>query len=247
MRVRGLIERIEALEEGSTVDPSAQVIVTEFMRLLPDGVPRPELKYVERPSMPWLGLFRWSQGSQAATIMLQKYITGDEVTLRRIVAHEMCHHAAVMGGWMDAQKQGASVQMFVHQYQMGSGGDGHGKLFQQWADVFNSKYGADFVTKTSDAAMKKQEASHDILVLIRMKGTQLMWQRGQRLSARQQAYVAKVLGAGMGARFVTTRDTDLALGASIGTGKWSYSMDPTLNEKLMKAWDSGKPVDVASK
>ena len=80
----------------------AKNIMHEMMPVLGTQLPDPELKIVNSPRSGFLGQDVWGigidqtrgiYGKDNTTIHLQRSILNDENTLRRILAHELAHHA----------------------------------------------------------------------------------------------------------------------------------------------------------
>jgi hypothetical protein len=243
--VRAILAR---LEEGAAVDPQVQAIVTELLAVLPAGLPRPEIKYVDQLRASWLGACTYRVGADNTVVQLQRVILGDERTLRRIVAHELCHHAEFLVGWRENVTKGYDAQdfAFAQRMQMRTPSKGHGVAFRGYADLFNAKYGAGFVTATSDESFVKGEASRDLLVLMTMEGGRLMYAVAQRPGPKQRAYLARIAGRRDADtwRLVRTRDTAWTGGASIGNG-YSIPSSPERARKLADLWNEGQVVALA--
>lgn len=233
------------LEEDSTVDPQVQAIVTEYMKLLTPGLPRPEIRMVERLGARWLGQCYYRVGDPTTLISLQRFIAGDEQTLRRVLAHELCHHDDLISGWEEAAAKGWSPGAYLMDREMER--KGHGAAWRAIAAEFNKRYGANFVTTTSDESYAKQEASREAYMLLWQNGARLMWVVAVRLSPRQRTYIARKLAGpdGGSMRLVKTRDVDLIQGGARPGEGFAFSRDPAINEKLLRAWNEGKPVQLA--
>lgn len=238
--VRDILER---LEEASTVDPQVQAIVTEYMRLLPPGLPRPDIKYVDRITANWLGQCKYAIGAPTTTIYIQRGVIGDVQTLRRIVAHELCHHAIDLAGWREAEERGLSKKDFVRQARAVPDA-GHGGEFKHYAELFNARYGAGFVTSRSDETYVQAEASRDVTVLLWMQGARLLYAYAVRLGPKQRKYLARLAERYDAAqyRLATTRDPSITAGARIGEG-FSLPSLPERVELMSKLWASGKALE----
>jgi hypothetical protein len=241
MSLRGLAQ----LLEGSTASPEVEALVTEMMPVLSRGLPRPIIRMVEKLGVKWLGECRYKVGDATTTISVQRFVAGDEPTLRRVIAHELCHHEDLLAGWDEAAAKGWSTETFLMDRKIES--KGHGPEWQAIAAEFNHRYGAGFVTPKSDESYAKQSATRDALLLLWQNGARLMWAVSVRPSARQRAYIEKKLGGidGPSMRLVATRDVDLIQGGPRPGDGFAYSHDVRVNEKLLRAWEDGKRVDLA--
>jgi GNAT superfamily N-acetyltransferase len=131
----------------------------------------------------------WSEDN--TTISIQKSILGDETTLRRIVAHELCHHEDFL-----VNVKPEFDRMGFHTYKMYKGirrDDGHGAPWQAIAARFNAKYGTNFVTKTSDQDMViDRSVTKPYFVLIQNENGKLGWQQCSRIGDKQKKYLYSV-------------------------------------------------------
>jgi hypothetical protein len=127
--------------------------VVEFMSILKPGLPQPKLKVVNEQN-DWLGHTDWDYGEEngivffdpTTTISLQKKIMKDERTMRRVLAHELCHHEDFLVN--EAPKlEKLGFAAFEKQK---SEAEGHGTEWKKIAARFNAKYGEDFITEESD-------------------------------------------------------------------------------------------------
>ncbi len=75
-------------------------VIAEMMPVLKAGLPQPEVKIVNQVNR-MLGqtIWQWGRTAQGQTfggentvMEIQKRVLADETTLRRIIAHELCHH-----------------------------------------------------------------------------------------------------------------------------------------------------------
>lgn len=116
-----------------------QGIAREYIAMLPkvDGqtLPMPKFAVVNRLTAKWLGQAALSDGE--TTIYLQKSLLGHEQTLRRVLAHEICH------AWA-----------FWH-FQLGKPGDHRGhspnSLWMKAVNQINQGVGdPQFISETSD-------------------------------------------------------------------------------------------------
>ena len=209
------------------LDPTT--LLRELMTILPPELPMPEIQVVNQPGTPWLARCVWRVGAHNTTISLQTVITGDERTLRRVLAHELCHHAVFLLEVLPRNVRGA----------------GHGPSFHAWADRFNARFGKDFVTDTSDQDFVQVGDGRNYLVLLKKKPTGgLVWSWAVKPSAIQREVIQKTLD-GSEAKLVQTPDRDFTLGIRIGKG-FSSTWDANLNARLQALWDTGQVVKVAA-
>lgn len=112
-----------------------------------------------------LGICTWHPRNESS-IELEKAILDDEVTLKRILAHELCHDAVYQLNLnpkleeyldeLDAKGFDFSQKdKWVPEYnklteQLFDSEAGHGALWQGYAAKINAKYGADYVQEASD-------------------------------------------------------------------------------------------------
>lgn len=207
----------------------ANTLLRELMVVLPPELPLPEIQIVNQPGTPWLARDVWRVGGHNTTIFLQKVITGDERTLRRVLAHELCHHAVFLLEALPGKAYGS----------------GHGRSFHAWADRFNTQFGKDFVTDTSDQDFVQVEDGRTYLVLLKKNSSgALLWSWAVRPSSTQRETIQKTLESAE-AKLVQTPDRDFTLGARIGKG-FSSTWDQGLKDRLQVLWDNGKTVKVAT-
>ena len=223
--------------------PSIQAIAQSLMHVLPPGMPLPEIKVVNSPASRWLGICRFNYMDDTSRIELQKTIVDDETTLKRIIAHELCHHAEFLEAKAWGLSKGWDGRTFSRMYDLTH--SSHGDKFQKWADAFNAAYGPGFVTKTSDEAMVKSETTSPIYVLLwQPEGKTLRWSYAQRPSPKQKEFIKEKL-LRSDHKYVVTRDSDFAQGVPIGKGMGSTNQE-ALNTKLQQLWDSAPEAKVAS-
>ena len=207
----------------------AAALLPELMTVLPPGLPLPDIQIVNQPGTPWLARCVWRVKAPNTTIYLQKVITGDERTLRRVLAHELCHHAVFLLEVLPRNVRGA----------------GHGPSFHAWADRFNARFGKDFVTDTSDQDFVQVDDGRNYLVLLKKKPTgNLLWAWAVKPSPAQKSVIQKTLEE-FESKLVQTTDRDFTLGTRIGKG-FSSTWDEGLNARLQALWDSGQTVKVAT-
>jgi hypothetical protein len=231
----------------ASVAPDAVAHIPQFVNevlghLSPD-LPTPKVQVVDRTGVSWLGRCVWKPGEDNTTILLQRSIVGDEETLKRILAHELCHHDEFLTKWGPMAKSKAlNLLMRVE-------GD-HGSYFQGLANKLNAIYGSDFVSKESDNAMVV-EGTKEVLVLLRKTTTgKISWAYAVRPSAAQRTYLEELLTSGTWRgrtptiqgeyRLTKGRDSFLTLGSQVGKN-WSSTRDAGLNERLEALWEASSP------
>jgi GNAT superfamily N-acetyltransferase len=206
-------------------------ILSEMMGDVEGGLPTPELKVVNHTRPRWGGLCRWELGQPNTTIEIQKAVTADERSFRRILAHELCHHEQYLVHWSRFTPQNFKFMTRLE--------GGHGRVFRQIMDRWNAKHGKDFVTVTSDKDILQEYEDRPFFVFMqRYFGGRPMWQASLRLTDRQLRYMS---GKRQGDyRLVQTGDRRFIHAPVIGSGKgWQYV--PTerheWEEAAFKLWE----------
>lgn len=213
-------------------------IIHEFLPLLTPGLPVPKVLIVSNPGAAYLARCIWIPGENNTTLKVQKSVLGDETTLRRIIAHELCHHDEFLSRLAPMPKNQRDLLMRVE--------GGHGAYFKKLADKFNARFGPDFVSEKSDSAMVEDDG-RTYLVLLRKKPAtgQIAWAWALKPSQRQREYINGVLHEGRvnnqevnpaDYKLVHARDTVLAQGPTIGRGM-ATTWDEGVNAKLRKLWE----------
>lgn len=231
----------------------AQNIVNEMMALLPSNLPKPRLKIVNQSRSGWLGRDTWQikeVNSQAVwedttLIELQKSILADEETLRRVIAHELCHHwYNLTNGAEDLKKMGFSTYKIYNKMK-----DPHGAEWREYASVFNARYGKDFVTRKSDEhyILDADHQKEFFILLKQMPNGHIHWQVSYRLSPKQNLWIATHKGREE-YRLTKSKDPRFANAPSIASWGWSYAKHDNEEKKelLKELWD-GAPVSKTSK
>lgn len=230
-----------------------QNILTEMMSVLPAGMARPQITIVNHAKSSWLGRCAWRYGSKDgidfydpnSTIELQKRILSHEETLRRVLAHELCHH------WEFIEYVSPEVKRLTSRtYKLLHGGDRqHGPQWRELASVFNAKYGKDFITEKSDEdfVIDHTDLRPYFILLHQMPNGHTHFQVSLRLSPKQNVWLKKHEGHAE-YRLVKTQDPDFLRGPGIGSGRWAYARkdDPTKEEKLKAMWAEA-PTKTSSK
>jgi len=240
---RPLSARLRALVEARAALPAAMgAWVREVLAVLPGALPAPAIVVVDRLGEGWLGACVYRPGEDNTRIQLQRRILGDEATLRRVIAHELCHHAEFLTAWGAAQAVGQSARTFAMLQRMGGK---HGAGFLAQAALLNARYGAGYVTPHTDEAMQVQDASREVQVVLwhRGAGQDLLYAvAAGRLGPKQQRYLAYKAGAYDAAQYrvARTRDARVLGGAKVGEG-FSPARGP-LGEALRALWDAATPL-----
>jgi hypothetical protein len=180
---------IEAYDKSKFVN--VDVILDELLSLLPKTLPRPEIKYVNQVRSNWLAQDVWTPGKPNTTISLQQYILQDEYTTKRTLAHELCHHQEFLFVHLPTlakygvEQYKAIVKKYITP---------HGKYFEDFAKVFNDKYGKDFVTKISDQKDVIAEVDKPFNLLIVKEGDNYLVAHSLgKINTAQKDYIEKKL------------------------------------------------------
>jgi GNAT superfamily N-acetyltransferase len=185
-------------------------ILEDLMKDVESNLPTPQIKVFDRARSMTDGACAWTPGTPNTTIKLSKAVCFDEPSLRRIIAHELCHHEQYLVHWSNWPPQQAKF--------MGKLEGGHGKTFRAIADRWNAKYGKDFVTVTSDQNTKYEYEDKPFFVFItRLYSGLPMWQASIRLTDKQRTYMSRKNMEET--RLVMTTDRELIHAPVIGSGK----------------------------
>jgi len=215
-----------------------EAIVTEFMPMLAPGLPRPRVKVVNNIGSGWNGRDIWRPDDPGNTLIeLQKSITKDDRTLRRILAHELSHHEDMLLNWapLDTRTRATMRRM---------GYPGHKKPWQDIAARFNAKFGADFVTETSDAATVVSDTGSKYYLLALEnppKSGRIVYSIAVRPSPKQLHYMRERIDSlDDSCRLFHTSDPAFTRGPKIGQG-WAVSRGADL-QKILDLWNSGTQI-----
>ena len=238
--------KLAAADQGAV-----QNIVAEMMPILSPGLPRPEIRLVNNMGSRWLGRTDWKYGSkggqdycdETTTIVVQKRILGHEETLRRVIAHELCHHWEVIEHYLaDFRKMGARTFTLLRSK------PGHGSQWREYASIFNSKYGKDFVTEKSDEDyVEDMTTLRDyFLLLYQQPNGHTHYQVSMRLSPHQGKWINEHVGHPE-YRLLKTKDPAFLHGPAIASGRWAYAppMKPEREEKLKALWAEAETTKIA--
>jgi GNAT superfamily N-acetyltransferase/2'-5' RNA ligase len=229
----------------------AKKIMHELMPVLGVQLPEPELKISNSPRSGWLGRNTWRVGIQNGKpywgentiIEIQKSILNDDNTLRRILAHELAHHAdALVNGVEEIKKVNDrwTYKSFMRDNR------GHGPSWKQWAQKFNAKYGADFVTKTSDETYVTEELElHPYNILLKRDyDGRLAYEQSARMTAKQKRYLDRRASDKDETEYRLTQTNDRAFfeGHLIGSFYWSRPKEAEKQTKLEELWNKAQKV-----
>ncbi len=228
----------------------AKKVMHELMPILGEQLPEPELKMVNQPRAGWLGRNNWrifiKNGSISwdpnTTITIQKYILSDETTLRRIIAHELCHHAdALIEGVAELSRLSNFGMIGYKTFLNGQRGSGHGSSWKKYAAKYNAKFGADFVTERSDESYVQEEMPIPAYyIMMRKDGEKIYYSVSSRMTQNIRGFVDRFAGE-PNYRITKTTDREFMHAATIGSG-WSYPKEGDAGaekrEKVQELWKS---------
>lgn len=236
----------------------AKKVMHELMPVLGVQLPEPELKIVNQPRANWLGQDNWQlrydprkgmEWDETTTISLQRSILNDENTLRRIIAHELCHHAeALTTSLAKAQEQKSRNLGDWGFKELGRylRSNDHGPEWRKYAQKFNAKYGADFVTKTSDEtyAVEDQELRPYHILLKRDYDGQLAYEVSSRITAKMKRQLDRMASEKEGTEYRLTQTNDRRFyeGNLIGSFYWSRSKDENIQATLEQLWEKAQKI-----
>lgn len=151
--VAKMLAALRQLDALTLVSP----LVDKYLKLL--GVTKgrkPTIKIVDNIASRWLGRCIWSpRHPDTSVIEVQKSILSHPVTLERVVAHEICHHAFYM----------VMNEIDIRMMRQGLMSD-HGQDFEEAAAKVNAVMGTNFVTKTSDSEYTRDAKTKPFYMLI---------------------------------------------------------------------------------
>jgi 2'-5' RNA ligase/GNAT superfamily N-acetyltransferase len=237
----------------------AKKVMHELMPVLGMQLPEPELKIVNQPRAGWLGRDTWRVGYERGygnwtwgdntRIDIQRSILNDEDTLRRIIAHELCHHAVALTTSTEKIKEEKArgtgewgYKNFVRWMQS----SGHGTEWKQWASKYNAKYGADFVTEKSDEsyAVEELELRPYHILLKRDYDGKLAYESSSRITPKMKRHLDRMAQDKEGTEYRLTQTNDRAFfeGYLIGSFYWGHPKDENLQKKLEELWAKAQKV-----
>lgn len=232
-------------------------IISEMMSVLASGLPHPEAKIINQTTRA-LGQDSWLWGKKGGevwgadntTIEVQKRVLGHEDTLRRIIAHELCHHEVAL---LIAKPKLLEVGYETYKrYGSILGPNGHGKEWKAVAERFNAKYGENFVTETSDQNMVIDEQGKEIFVLINQHAyghnkKRLGWEWAVNLSLKAKEFLNALDWTSGEYKLVKTTDHMFTNSrAKIQRfGGWALARTPEQEQKLQDLWEKAPQVKIA--
>ena len=230
----------------------ARRVLAEMAPLLKAGLPAPELRVVNSPRAGWLGRDTWQVTydkrtretgcGESTVIEVQKSICGNEETLRRVVAHELCHHEDnLVNERPELMRLGYMAYMMLRR-----GDTGHGAGWKAAAARFNARYGAGFVTEKSDVSYAQEQLGlrpYHIL-LSRYYDGRLSYEVASRLTAKARKYLERRAAetGGYECRLTTTTDHDFIHGGQFGAYRSSRPKEPGAQAKLEELWAKAEPL-----
>lgn len=176
------------------------------------------------------GVCKWIPGHKTSTIHIQKSVLSDPVTLERVLAHEMAHHAVFLGNIRDletiVQERGSQAGPYVRGYIRDlRRRDGHGEAWLQYVKIINGHMGSGFVTpKSDDTYVESQETKPYYLLIAKLPNGRFGFQIGVTLSSRMKQVIDKA-SQRYEAKLIKTTDPKWQHGPRIGNSNWAVSMD----------------------
>src|SRR5271166_728756 len=227
----------------------ARNIMHELMPVLGGQLPEPELKIFNQQRARRMGVCFWNVGVENSRlyyddntrIEVQKVLLNDERSLRRILAHELCHHAdnLINGKALIEKYQGTGRRGYdlVMRWMKS---DAHGTGWKSYAQKFNAKYGADFVTATSDEsyATEPQNVKPYYMALWRQQSGKIYYAVASRLGSKALWHLRHKLEDQTERLLMTTDPRFVRGGATIGQG-WTVldKSEVQLQAALGELWE----------
>lgn len=255
--VLGRVAYWEKVSAGGLGDLSlANKIMNELFPMLGEpSLPKPTMKIVNQPRAGWLGRDTWKiwirNGEMGCgdntEIEVQKYVLNDEDTLRRVIAHELCHHAdSLVNGTKEIERYKSFGQIGYKTFLRGQSGHGHGPTWRQYTAKYNAKYGADFVNEKSDESYKQEELPiRPYYIRLWNQGNgKIYYSVSTRIGPKIKKYLERKAVEPDQAERMTKTDSRLFMhGATIGDG-WSspQGKDAEAKTKLLaELWETAQP------
>jgi hypothetical protein len=217
--------------------------VNEFMPILAPGLPKPEIKIINNKKN-FLGKtlfdYRIQNGEEKIAdntkIEIQSSLASNDDLLRRVVAHELCHHQdLLLNVRPEMVKNGVwTFHKFIAPYR-----DGHGKEWQAIANIFNSKFGKDFVTKISDTMV--DELSEYYLLIRKESDVRYLNQQAVRLSNEKIIFLRNIIFSDKASKFKLVKTNSGFFSSSCPIGDTKYSVAVPEGQIILKnLWHNGK-------
>jgi hypothetical protein len=250
------------------VPPNVKTLLDELMPFLQPNLSYPEIKIVNHTNPKALAVCQWTYAiigrddfkmpdkekylisgklycGRNTTISIEKSVIGDENTLRRVLAHELCHHEdSLINDTEDFFKLGFNAYAMRLKYE-----DFHGAEWREIASRFNAKYGNGFVSKYSDQSYVQSSNEKPFFVVLEpwltreRKIYQRLYAYTVRPSEKQKTYLQRQYEP-----WKMFKITDQAfLGAKLGVQGWSSVGE--MGEKFDKwndLWENGEVVASAN-
>ena len=227
--------------------------IDEFMPHLKPGLPRPEIKLVNSKSTAlattsWKYYYRPSSkvttADENTVISFQKRAAHDDRTLRRIVAHELCHHEVDL-----TEDRPKVLEVGFHTFsmlrKMSSKYSEHGTLWQAVAARFNSVYGERFVTPTSDTDFIIEETKPFFVFMKNDANGKIQWQQSKKLTLKMliACCTYKHFFANLEFKLIKSTNHFLSRGVSLNHNS-IFSGAPNKNkaDELKKIWDESDDI-----
>lgn len=200
------------------------------MSILDKDLEVPPYRIVQRTGATWLGraeihLSSFS-GSPApgkiqalVQVLFQRSLLTDENTLRRVVAHEMCHVAEYWHVVVPYAEQHGVRTVVMMQRLTGD----HGKAWQKEAAKINAVYGNDFVTEKSDQSYNVDAYRHEAWLLLDRPSAQEIY-IATMIRPTPKAITAawrRLIMHPRSGRFIKTDLIDITMLQKVTSWKWS--------------------------
>lgn len=191
--------------------------------MLPEGneMPLPRVEVVNRLTENWNAIAIWEPKHPIqGLIQIQKRGMGDEKTLERLVAHEVCHYWSHYKIFIDGEE--------------GKKGHTPGSLWDKAALIINNKMNdKNFITETSDATyVTKNEKTFYVLVAESAEG-KMGWLWFSRVSPAMRKQLEELLDSRPVA--IVRTDRDAFLWAQAKLPRMAGTDDPDMNA-ILEEW-----------
>ena len=239
-------ELVNPKMSDAAITARVEKFVTELMPYIP-ALPRPRI-VVSNIKSSSLGHDKWSAcyengiivPNNTTEITIFKRAAHTDDTLRRVIAHELCHHADFLCNEYDK-----AMQLGWHQYiSSNKFRDGHGAPWLAFAAKFNKKFGDCYVTQYSDESDTVEELHAFYVFLFKWPSGKISFQQATKLSNKMRQYIVTRKHADSQFQFkvVKTKNTSFIAGASIGSKNLSTFTDPADKAMLQTLWDTAPDI-----